>query len=181
MPSIIVEDGTGLANANSYASVASADTYHENRGNGTWADAETADKQVALIRATDYIDLNSFKDTILEDDQSLQFPRYNLENRNGVQVGSTVPVEIEEATFEYALEVLNGGGEMVELDPTPDQSESRALTLERNKVGSIETEQQFDAAAGIKTRKSYPRADRILIASGYLISTGSGLSGRTIR
>lgn len=181
MPTLIVEDGTGLSNSNTYASLASADTYHADRGNSVWAEASESDRQVALIRATDYIDLNNFKDTVLEDGQALQFPRNDLLNRNGEQVGATVPVEIERATFEYALSVLNDGGDMAELDPTPDQSESRALTLERNKVGTIETEQRFDSSAGVRTRVAYPRADRILSSSGYLTSTNAGISGVTIR
>jgi hypothetical protein len=34
---LIVEDGTGLANAESYVSVADATTYHANIGNTAWA------------------------------------------------------------------------------------------------------------------------------------------------
>ena len=40
---LIVEDGTGLANAESYVSVADATTYHTNYGNTAWT---------AIIRST---------------------------------------------------------------------------------------------------------------------------------
>jgi hypothetical protein len=53
--SLIVEDGTGLANAESYISVADADTYFSNRGNAAWAALSTAQKEQDLRKATDYI------------------------------------------------------------------------------------------------------------------------------
>ena len=53
---LIVEDGTGLANAESYVSVADATTYHANVGNTAWA-AITSDttKEQLLRKATDYM------------------------------------------------------------------------------------------------------------------------------
>jgi hypothetical protein len=53
---LIVEDGTGLANAESYVSVAAATTYHANVGNTAWA-AITSDttKEQLLRKATDYM------------------------------------------------------------------------------------------------------------------------------
>jgi hypothetical protein len=178
---LVVEDGTGLANANSYASVADADAYHELRGNSVWTEAADSDKEIALVRATDYIDLSSFKGEAEEPGQALQFPRHDLYNRNGEQVGGTVPVEIERACYEYALSSFTASGDLQELTPTPDQSEPRALTLERNKVGTLETEQRFDSSAGIRVKKSYPRADRILSTSGYLLNGGAGSAGSVIR
>src|SRR5258706_465381 len=56
---IIVEDGTHPAGANSYISVADADSYHSTRGNSTWTEASTSPDQgktAALIRATKAID-----------------------------------------------------------------------------------------------------------------------------
>ena len=54
--SLIVEDGTGRADAESYASVSVADAYHTARGNTAWAAlATTALKEAALRKATDYL------------------------------------------------------------------------------------------------------------------------------
>lgn len=53
---LIVEDGTGLSNAESYISVVDADTYHANRNNEAWSDYSTAEKEAALRKATQYID-----------------------------------------------------------------------------------------------------------------------------
>ena len=54
---IVVEDGSGKATANSYAAVADADGYHLARRNDPWFLSSDADlKAAALIRSTAYID-----------------------------------------------------------------------------------------------------------------------------
>ena len=52
---IIVEDGSGLANAESYVSVVDANTYHSKIGNDAWADLDTSVKEQLLRKATDYM------------------------------------------------------------------------------------------------------------------------------
>lgn len=52
---LITEDGTGLANAESYITVSAADTYFSDRGNAAWAALTTAAKEQALRKATDYM------------------------------------------------------------------------------------------------------------------------------
>ena len=52
---IIVEDGTGLANAESYVSVVDANTYHSKLGNDAWTDLDTSVKEQLLRKATDYM------------------------------------------------------------------------------------------------------------------------------
>jgi hypothetical protein len=54
---MIVEDGSGIVGANSFATVAEADTYFADRGGNTvWDALADADKEAALIVATDYIE-----------------------------------------------------------------------------------------------------------------------------
>lgn len=52
---LIVEDGSGLPNAESYISVTDADTYFANRGNAAWAALDTTTKEQSLRAATDYM------------------------------------------------------------------------------------------------------------------------------
>jgi len=52
---IIIEDGTGLANAESYVSVVDANTYHSKFGNDAWTDLDTSVKEQLLRKATDYM------------------------------------------------------------------------------------------------------------------------------
>jgi hypothetical protein len=74
---LIVEDNTGLANAESYISVADADVYLANMGRTSWAAATTAAKEIALRKATQYIDTAySFRGARVRGDlQALEFPR----------------------------------------------------------------------------------------------------------
>lgn len=55
---LTVEDGTGLADSDSYVSLADCAVYHESRGNMCWSDAQFTDvvREAALRRATFYID-----------------------------------------------------------------------------------------------------------------------------
>jgi len=54
--SIIVEDGTGKADSETYISVADASTYHTARGNSAWAALATdAIREQCLRKATDYM------------------------------------------------------------------------------------------------------------------------------
>ena len=71
---LILEDGTGLADANSYAAVAAFRAYWAERGVAiTATDAEI---EAALIRSTDYIDATYvFHEVPLSGDQALENPR----------------------------------------------------------------------------------------------------------
>lgn len=74
---LVKEDGTGLSNANSYASVADCDTYHESHLYATdWTGATTATKEAALIMASRLIDGSyQFNGRKYTTEQSLQWPR----------------------------------------------------------------------------------------------------------
>lgn len=83
---LVVEDGNGLPDANAYIDVAFADDYFTLRGVTAWNGAQTAAKEVAIVKATDYID-TVFTNRFLGvpafvsmpadpvNDQALQFPR----------------------------------------------------------------------------------------------------------
>ena len=175
---LVVEDGTGLSAANTYVGLTDATEYHRLRGNDIWADADTSDQCVALIRAAQYIDERWVFKSIIFDDvdpQALQFPRYELYDRNGTDVSETVPVEIVNAACEYALEVLGDGTATVKLSVTPDQTDPRAVTYNREKVGSLETEVRYDSTRGTQVVKTYPTADRIIKRSGFLRGAGGGV------
>lgn len=143
-----VEDGSIVSGANSYLSVADADTYHSDRGNADWAAATTGAKQSALIRATDYIEQKyseRFKGDYASDDQELSWPRYGL-----CEVESDViPKELKNAVAILALEALSD-----DLNPTLD----RGGAIKREKVDVLETE-YFDWAPGATVR---PAIDGLL-------------------
>lgn len=53
--SLIIEDGTGSATAESYISVTGADTYHSNIGNAAWPLLTTAQREQCLRKATAFM------------------------------------------------------------------------------------------------------------------------------
>ena len=56
---LVVEDGTGKSDANTYTSVIYADTFSEQRGRSAWLSLEDDEKAAALIKATEFICLHS--------------------------------------------------------------------------------------------------------------------------
>lgn len=166
--SIVVEDGTGLANANSYVSVADADAYHSARGNSAWTESSTSPDQgktAALIRATTFIDghyRGRWPGTPLNGrDQALAWPRENATDAEGNDVASDeVPREIIATTCEAALRELQSPGSL-----QPDLE--RGGAIRRLKAGSVEVEYADNAL----NTTTLTLIDDIL--SG-LITTGSG-------
>lgn len=161
----VVEDGTGtVEGANSYVSVEEFQTYWTDRGFDHTV-FSTAAIQIALIKSTDYIDLNNyyyFKGYILEEDQPLAFPRQDL--YVGCKLIEGIPEELKRATFEYAKRVLEGDGGNGDLQPDgEDRDESGAIIVKQfEKIGPIETETEYLAGTASEVR-SYPSADKYLL------------------
>lgn len=184
MPSnsdLVVETGDGLLDANSYISIADADTYHSLRGNEAWAEASESDKVIALVRATSYVDTRwKFTGESLTKTQALSFPKQSeYLNRQGADVSASVPAEIEFAAAEYALVVIGDGTGLVDLSPTPVAASESRVIMQRDKVGSLETETRYDSGLGTRVTVSYPQADRIIKSSGFTIAGGG--NGGTMR
>jgi len=118
---LIVEDGTGLATAESYVSVTAADTYHSDRGAAAWALLATPVKEQCLRKGTEYMIQtyrNRWKGRRVLITQALDWPRVgvvledygsspgrdNYGSYGLFQVSFTiVPVEVQRACAELAL------------------------------------------------------------------------------
>lgn len=156
---LITEDGTGIANAESYCSVADASAYHSARGNTTWATISTTEMEQALRRATDYIQQvyrsrwTGYRKTTT---QALEWPRFNAPFVNGDYYSNTiVPVEVKNACAELAWKAAQG-----ELAPDIEQK------TKREKIGPMEVEY---ADYGLQYTQ-YRAIDNLL--APLLISTG---------
>ena len=108
-----VEDGTGLENSNSYATIEEATNYHAlNAYGGAWAGYEDVQKQQALATATRYIDVTfDFRGYKLKLTQALKFPRVYIYGRvpEGLTLGqlhNRVPQLVKDATSALALNIL---------------------------------------------------------------------------
>lgn len=77
----VVEDGTGLAGAESFVSVTDADTYLANRGYTTWAAKTTGEREIALRKATDFMEQqyrSRWDGWRVSATQFLSWPRYEV-------------------------------------------------------------------------------------------------------
>ncbi len=96
------------ATANSYVTLASADTYFETvPDSSTWVDKSTDAKNRALISATRWIDALSFYGDRCTETQSLKWPRENYKV-DGIALACTlIPAPIKVATYELARALVN--------------------------------------------------------------------------
>ncbi len=160
---LILEDGTGIDNANAYTDATAFKIYHKDRGNEF--SAGTSEIEKAIIRATDFVDrkyggrFKGVKEFASENE--LEFPRLKLFNRAGILV-TEIPDKLAWATAEYALRALT---EDLFLTPTIDETGLRRIGF-RDKVGPIETEVKYAESTTRELEKPYPVADKLL--SEYL-------------
>jgi hypothetical protein len=100
---------------NSYATVAEADTYFENRIDvAAWTSATETQKAQALVTATQSLDDFDWIGVAVSDSQTLAFPRIGVyfDPRLGMDVEFTtaVPSRVLNATYELAYHLLNNDG-----------------------------------------------------------------------
>lgn len=145
---LIVEDGTGKADAESYISVADATAYHAARGNSAWAGlASDTVREQMLRRATDFMVATykqRWKGVPVSTVQALDWPRAYVEREYSYSTLGTppssidgnlwwpsdeVPTAVQRACAELALRAIDG-------DLAPDLG----APVVREKVGPIETE-----------------------------------------
>lgn len=170
---IVVEDGTGVEDANSYVSLDDCAAYCLARGL-TFATSPSSLGEQALIRATAAIDSSyrgrfpGYKANFRS--QGLEWPRAVAYDAEGDLIpGDEVPVEIVNATCEAAVREFATPGSMA-----PDLE--RGGSVKRLKAGSVEIEYGANAMA----RTTFTVIDGIL--SAILESgSGGGLFGTAVR
>lgn len=99
---------------NSYATVTEADSYFRDRLDvDAWTNASATIKAQALITATAYIDDSEWSGSVMDESQSLAFPRSGeyFDPRLGLNKSmETIPTRVIHAVFEQALHLLNNEG-----------------------------------------------------------------------
>ena len=173
---LIVEDGTGLDDANAYITVAYATDYHQLRCNDGWQ-GPVSEQEAAIIRATEWLDRHyDFQGSrvVIGDPgspsvlpQALAWPREGVRHSDGIAVPSdAVPVEVERATAELALITLT-----MPLEPTSDEGR---VSRRDESIGSVRIAEDF-ASAGTTGAPEIPIVASILRP---LLATG-GVFGST--
>lgn len=162
---LIVEDGTGLASAESYASVAALDAYAAAHGSpAAHAAASTAAKEAALRYASTWVDARYlWRGLVLQTTQRLSWPRSGAVDPDGREL-SGVPSRLVELVCQAALEQLT------ESLVTPA---SRGGQVASERVGSLEVS-YFPGAPGGRTFN-------YLDALAEPLTSDAGLGMNTVR
>ena len=162
MTTIIVEDGSIVANANSYVTVADADTYFNLRNNTTWSNLDPTDQKAPfLILAVDYMQQMyrqrwlGWRDNV---NQKLDFPRlwvqqFDAPGNYGPApyyfAPNFIPDEVKQAQMMLAVRIASG-------DLAPDITrEDTALSV---KVGTLAVDYDKNSPAFT----TYRAIDRLL-------------------
>jgi hypothetical protein len=124
---LTVEDGTGLANANSYVSFEEADAFAvlDPHDGATWQALDEERVKQLLIMASALIDQGPDGSYMRGDPttttQALRIPRSGLCTADGVSVATNaVPAAVKKATYELAV-ILNN-------EDRPARTETAAVT-----------------------------------------------------
>ena len=155
---IVVENGTGLTNADSYVSIADADIYLAvHHSSSTWDALDTPAKEIALKKATRYLDHiygDRWVGKRLKQEMSLDWPRYHAYDEDGWLLDTdAVPQRIKDATAELALRSYSN--ELISDLTTPG-----TIKRERSKVGPLEEEIEY--AGGRGQQRKYVEVECIL-------------------
>lgn len=176
----VVEDGSIVDNANSYATVAEANAYATDIGNEDWTDLEDSEKETALVRSTYYFDSSyrtRWKGVKMNRYQALSFPRDGVVDEDGYLLGNNlVPDRLKRAVIDLALVV--GADSTVDLFAI-DQ-DLAGVRRKKEKVDVLEVETEYfgsgDQALGEFVRARFQSAKVWL--QGLVTSS---LSGRVER
>lgn len=128
---LIVENGTGLSDAESYASVSDADDYFAKRGNTAWTALTLAEKEHSLRKAALNYMLPVFygrwKGQRMSATQRMDFPRIGVIKDTHPVLSDEIPDELKWANAELAVRASQG--ELI-------SDEERTVLSE--KVGSLQ-------------------------------------------
>jgi len=164
---LIQNDSGSVSGANAYVTAAEFKAYHADRGADVAGEAD-ADVQIAIIKATDYMDhrfrFRGDRSTVA---QRTAWPR-TLPEDDDQHARSGIPQEVKEACMDYALIALTS-----ELNPIPTRDAAGAVVQSRSEqVGPVSESTSYVGGATFSEPR-YPKADfklrGLIEQSGYLV------------
>ena len=139
---LVVEDGSGKANANAFVAADAVSDYATAIGNTAWGAAAPAEQEAAIVRATLYLRNEQrypYRGTKRSYGQRLPWPRSGAVERRGLPVPEdAIPPAILDACCELAIRELESPGSL-----QPDAARGGAVASES--VGPISTSYAPDA------------------------------------
>ena len=163
---LIVENGTGVANANSYISVSSARVWAASRGASL--PAVDTDAEVALIKAMDFIEAlrTRFSGVKTLATQSLQWPRSGASVDGSELEADAIPAELLSAQVQLAIDAAT-----VDLQPTGTGQE-----VLREKIDVIEVQYAERGSGTVQ-----PQLNKAMAFLEPLFKNGGFSTLRTVR
>jgi hypothetical protein len=173
---LVIEDGTGKADAQSYVSAADARTFATARG--VTLSVDDVDVEAKLVLAMDYIEAHEprFKGYRSSDTQALSWPRteaYIVPMSTSPWADDAIPPTLKNAQSHLVMARHSGLVLQPNLDPA-------AQIVKREKVDVIETEFFGPGEAGKSygSQPAFPLADASLAP---LLRAGGGVNAMAYR
>ena len=163
---LIIEDGSQVANSNTYVSDGEYVAYAAARGKAIGATAGA--REIELIKAMDYIEghRSEFKGSKVISTQSLQYPRLGVYIDGFIVDSDEIPSELENAQMEAAIIIFST--ELLNTGATSD--------IKLEKVDVLEVE-YFQGGSWETTR-----TDTVDVYLNVLLrGGGSGINARGVR
>jgi len=171
---LVPEDGTGLANANTYCSLSYSISYFSVKQNTAWLALDSQQQELYLIQATDVLDQRyglGYRGNILTETQSLLFPRTTFADKHGrVIEAGTIPDSLKNAQCEMAILAMDGSAEV---DPNQSQNNLKSYT---DKVDVLEETKEY---FGPISSSTYSQVTRIL--NPIMVNTFGGFQATAVR
>jgi hypothetical protein len=138
---IVIDATPGGANANSFCTLAEANTYHDGHNYATaWLSASMDQRNRALATATRLLDeLVEWKGDVSSETQALGWPRTYSQDLNGNEIaGNVVPQKLKDAEAEFARQLIEAN--------RMQDSKTETEGIEEMKVGEIELKFRYPHA-----------------------------------
>lgn len=160
---LVVEDGTGKVDANTYITVEEARKYAEDRG--VTLDADDDKVAANLILAVDYMESHtSYRGRVSNRLQALSFPRYGLMYRGQYLPNSVIPKKVKDAQAQLLLDIKESGALI---------SASQQFALKRKKLEGLgEFEYAVGSNATYSAKASHTVYDSLMKEFTNASSTG---------
>ncbi len=151
--SLVVEDGSGKSDAETYVSLADVDIWHTNRNDTGWAGTDAV-KEAAIRKAMDYLEsrFTWATGTKGDEDQALAWPRDGAYDRHGNSIDSNEILQVlKDAVAYLALYVVETG----------DIAEAQDRPISRFKAGEVELTYEKLTEGGF-IEKTFPFVNDLL-------------------
>lgn len=165
-----IDATVGGADANSYATLAEANTYFLSRPHSDIWNNEVDNDVLnnALIHATRRINQEKYIGQRGSSTQRLVFPRDNIEF-DGIDLSGTIPRQIKEAQFETAIFIL-------ENDPNKKDTNIGAVKKSTVKVGTLEESTEYVQNSNVSVPSSFDLPDWVEgLISDFKLSGGNSI------